>query len=143
MIDRLISTSSTDLLERTLNFTEQRHQLILDNIANVSTPGYVQKDVSVKDFQQSMQDALERQQASTNGQGEPESTESIQFVPGSTGVNVKPQDVVRQTAFHDRGIRNMEDLMGQLGDNAMVHNTVAQFLKDRYNQINRAISMKV
>ena len=43
MIESLVSSPTIDLLERSLSFTEQRHQVILANIANVSTPGYVQQ----------------------------------------------------------------------------------------------------
>ncbi len=47
VIERLVSTSATDLLERVLNFTEQRHEVLVSNIANASTPGYVQRDLQL------------------------------------------------------------------------------------------------
>jgi hypothetical protein len=39
-------------------------------------------------------------------------------------------------------VRSMEYLMSQMADNALAHNTAAQFLKARYDLISRAISMK-
>ena len=142
MIDRLVSSPTIQMLEQTLSFTEQRHELILSNIANISTPGYVQQDVSVADFQATMQDAAERRRASFNHEAPPEDTDTMAFEPGGSSVKVMPKSVVRGTAFHDRGIRSMEDLMGQMADNAMAHNMAAELLKNRYDIVTKAINMK-
>ena len=46
-IQRLLNQGNAPLLERTLEFTAQRHRLIAENVVNVDTPGYVQKDMSL------------------------------------------------------------------------------------------------
>jgi flagellar basal-body rod protein FlgB len=142
MIDSLISSPTIRMLEQTLDFTEQRHNVILEDIANVSTPGFVQKDVSVAAFQKSLQDAVARNGASNNDAYDPESNEEISFTPGTSTVRVKPAEVVNNVAFHDRGARSMEYLMGQLADNATAHNTVSQLLKNRYDLTAKAIKMQ-
>ena len=142
MIQSLLSDPTVQLLEQSLNFTEQRHQVILQNIANVSTPGYMQQDVSVAGFEQALRDAVDRQRASYNGDYAPESNDDVQFVPGSTQVQVKPHATQDAMAFHDRGVRSIESLMGDLADNAIAHNTIAGLLKTRYAWISNAISMK-
>ena len=139
MIEDLVSSP---MLERALSFTEQRHQVILANIANASTPGYVQQDVPVAKFQKAMQDALDRQRQSSDGAFEPESNDVLQFVPGSSTVQITPQPSTMAMAFHDRGVRSTESLMGDLADNAMAHNLVAQLLKIAYDGTSKAISMK-
>ena len=116
--------------------------MILEDIANVSTPGYVQKDVSVAAFQKSLQDAVARNWASNNETYEPESNQDINFTPGASAVQVNPAEVVNNVAFHDRGARSMEYLMGQLADNATAHNTVSQLLKNRYDITAKAIKMQ-
>src|ERR1035441_10617366 len=126
MIEDLVSSP---ILERALNFTEQRHQVILANIANASTPGYVQRDVPVAKFQKALQDALDRQRQSSDGAFAPESNDVVQFVAGSSTVQITPQPSTVAMAFHDRGVRSMESLMGDLADNAMVHNIITQLLK--------------
>ena len=50
-IERLINQGNAPLLERTLEFTAQRHRLIAENVVNVDTPGYVQRDMSLEKFQ--------------------------------------------------------------------------------------------
>ncbi len=143
MISDLVSTSTMGLLERTINFTEQRHQILLENLANVDTPGYVQKDVSVREFQQSLAAAVEKRRQSFNGIINPESTDTVEFESGSSRLSLRPQNVVRSSPFHDRGIRSMEDLMVQMADNGQAHNLAVSMLKGKYDQIQRAISLKV
>ncbi len=142
MIDSLISSPTIRMLEQTLDFTEQRHNVLLEDIANVSTPGYVQKDVSVAAFQKSLQDAVARNSASDNETYDPESNQDISFTPGASSVQVKSAEVVNNVAFHDRGARSMEYLMGQLADNATAHNTVSQLLKNRYDITTKAIKLQ-
>ena len=45
-IERLLNQGNAPLLEQMLQFTAARHRLIAENIANVDTPGYRQKDLS-------------------------------------------------------------------------------------------------
>ena len=141
MIDSFLNSPTTALLERTLNFTEQRHKLILQNIANATTPGYIQQDASPAEFQKSLADALQRQAAGANASFDPEDTSTISFAGQS--VQLKPQPAAEAQPFHDGGARSMEDLMGQLADNAEAHNMAASFLKSRYDLVQRAISMRV
>jgi flagellar basal-body rod protein FlgB len=142
MIDALLTSPATRMLEQTLNFTEERHQVILANLANVSTPGYVQQDVSVAGFQKAMADAAERERASNTSDFAPASNEAADFYPGSSHVTVKTQATTTGMAFHDRGVRSMESLMGDLADNGMAHNMVTQLLKSRYDWVAKAIAMK-
>lgn len=142
VIDNLLSSPTTRMLEQAVSFTEQRHNVLLENIANVSTPGYVQKDLSVSDFQSSLRSALNQRNASLNDAFNPESTDSVDFGPGSS-VSASPHEVMTSPVFHDKGVRGIESLMGDLADNAIAHNTATQLLKYKYDNLSRAISMKV
>jgi flagellar basal-body rod protein FlgB len=143
MIESLISSPTVRMLEQSVSFTEQRHQVILQNIANVSVPGYVQQDVSVAGFQQAMRDAVDRRRASCNNRFVPESDEHVQFSPYYSQVRVKPHAAQEAMPFHDRGVRSIERLMGDLADNAMAHNMAAQLLRSKYDSVAKAISMRI
>ncbi|HEY4329420.1 MAG TPA: hypothetical protein VGN88_06770 [Phycisphaerae bacterium] len=143
MIDSLLSSPTIRMLEQTVSFTEQRHMVLAEDIANGSTPSFVQKDVSVAQFQQSLRNAVTQNRESTNDVYEPENADTVNFQPGGAQVDAIPQETPMGTAFHDRGVRSMEYLMSQMADNAMAHNMAAQFLKSRYDLMGRAISMKV
>ena len=143
MIQQLIDNNAgISQLERVLNFTEQRHNILLADIANVSTPGYVQKDVSVADFQKSLQDAVDHRLSDSDEDKAPESTSTVEFDNHSSSLRLHPQNVIASTPFHDRGVRSMEYLMGNLADNAQAHNMAAQMLKSKYDLLNKAITMK-
>lgn len=140
MIERLLNTKAITRLERVVSFTEGRHGLILENIANASTPGYVQKDVSPREFQA----LLARAEARKAGDP-PVALEgsTVALSATSTQVALRPKAVRSSQAFYDRGVRSMEDLMAQLADNAQAHNMAAQMLKGKYDGLAKAISMKV
>lgn len=143
MINSLLSSPTTAMLERTLNFTEQRHQMILANIANVDTPGYRQQDVSVSEFRKSLASALERQHSANNTHTTPEDTDTVSFLDhGSTAVQLKTRAASSAQPFYDRGAHSMEDLMSQLADNAQAHNMAAAFLKGRNDMLQKAITMR-
>ena len=107
MIENLLSSPTTRMLEQAVNFTEQRHAVLLDNIANVSTPGYVQKDLSVADFQKSLRDAVNRTRSGNNNAFAPESTDSVAFDDDSGSVETQPHEVLASPVFHDRGVRGI------------------------------------
>ena len=43
-----LSTPMMNLLEKFLDFTSQRHQLVTSNMANIDTPGYRTKDLDFR-----------------------------------------------------------------------------------------------
>ena len=143
MIDSLLSSPTIRMLEQTMSFTEQRHNVLLADIANSDVPGYVQRDLPVAQFQHALQDALRRERESLNDVYDPHSQDAVGFQPGGSAVTTEAVEMPNSVPFHDRGVRSMEYLMSQLADNAMAHNMAAQFLKNRYDQLARAISMKI
>jgi flagellar basal-body rod protein FlgB len=142
MIDSLVTSPAIRMLEQTLSFTEQRHQVLAEDIANASTPGFVQRDLSVEEFQGSLRDAVKRRRQSASDIYAPESGNTITF-SGDSSVEAQPVEYPNSVVFHDRGIRSMEYVMSEMADNAVAHNMTAQLLKGRYDQLSRAISMKV
>ena len=60
MINSLLSDPTVRMLEQTMSFTEQRHQVLVEDIANIDTPGFVQRDLSVAQFLKARYDQLAR-----------------------------------------------------------------------------------
>ena len=143
MIDSLLSTPTIRMLEQTMSFTEQRHQVLAEDIANIDTPGFVQRDLSVAQFQKALREAVTRNRESLNDVFAPESGDTLEFEPGGSRVQATAQEKPVGVPFHDRGVRSMEYLMSEMADNALARNIAAQFLKSRYDQLARAISMKI
>src|SRR3954453_6679446 len=66
-IDRLLSGQSGPVLEKVIQFTAARHRLIVENIANVDTPGYIQKDLSAKKVEKALLEHIGLRNQRANG----------------------------------------------------------------------------
>ncbi len=85
---------------------KSRQELIADNIANVSTPGYRQKDLSTAKFQQMLRERVDRQQTAPPG--------SVRFDDISADLENPRTGIL----FHDGNNRSMEYLMTENAKNA-------------------------
>jgi flagellar basal-body rod protein FlgB len=130
-LQRLFNQGSAPLLEQVLSFTAARQRLIAENIANIDTPGFRQKDLSVERFQQMLRDRLAQREAAA---------------PGSVGfddlrVNVShPQ---RGILFHDRNNRSTEQLMTDQAKNALMHNVAVELLRKQYSTMEMALRERI
>jgi flagellar basal-body rod protein FlgB len=131
LIDRLLNQGPMPVLEQQLNFTEARQQLLADNIANVSTPDYQQKDLSVDAFQDQLRKKVEQQAAAPPG--------SVNFADIHNEVE-NPSDGI---LFHDGNNRSMEQLMTDNAKNALMHNLVVELLRQQYQTMNMALKGQV
>src|SRR5438105_15661518 len=98
-IERMLNEGNAPLLEQMLRFTAARHQLLAENVANVDTPNYRQKDLSTDKFQSLLRQRLEERESSP---------------PGSIGFNDIGADIENPRSgilFHDGNNRSMEQLM--------------------------------
>ena len=61
MFDAMFDNSTLPMLEQVVTFTQARHGVLAGNIANLDTPGYRSRDLSPKEFQARLKDAIEEQ----------------------------------------------------------------------------------
>src|SRR5437764_10079600 len=109
-IERLLDQGSGPLLEQTLRFTAERHRLIAEDVVNVDTPNYRQKDLSVEKFQSLLRDRVEtRREAGVGGER-----------VGFDDVAAELETPQRGILFHDGNNRSMEQLMSDQAKNAMM-----------------------
>lgn len=138
-ISSLTDRGATPALELMWSFTQQRHNMIAENVANWGVPGYKTKRVDARAFQQELGRALkERSRDSSRPlriQG------SDQFQTDSTG-RLKLTPTVRPAnsiLFHDGTNLSIDRQMADLAENAMVHETVTTMLRGRYEGVRKAI----
>lgn len=130
-IDRLLNQDNTPLLERVLDFTAQRHRLIAENVVNISTPGYQQKDLSPEKFQELLSERV----ADRNSAG-----------PGAVGfddIKAEVENAEHGILFHDGQTRSMEQLMTDQAKNAMMHNFVIELLRKQFQTMEMALKERV
>ncbi|MCY2955398.1 MAG: flagellar basal body rod protein FlgB [Planctomycetota bacterium] len=129
-MDRMVNGSNTPLLEQVVQFAAARHKLIAEDIANVDTPGFRQKDLSIERFQEMLRERLGKRSAGDEWR--------------------RFEDVGREVAnpergilFHDGNNRSMERLVSDLAKNAMMHNLAIELLRKQYMTMEMALKERV
>jgi flagellar basal-body rod protein FlgB len=126
-IDRLLNQGAEPMLEQTLRFTEARGRLIAENVVNISTPGYKQKDLSLAKFQHLLADRAARAGDAAPG--------SVAF--DDIGMDVEKNH--RGILFHDGQNRSMDGLMSDMAKNALMHNLAIELLRRQFQTMEMAI----
>jgi flagellar basal-body rod protein FlgB len=126
-VDRLFNASDAPMLEQMLRFTASRQKLLAENIVNISTPNYQQKDLDVAGFQRMLADRVEQKRDSA---------------PGSVGfsdIDSEVQEPRNGILFHDGQNRSMEQLMTDQAKNALMHNVVIEMLRKQFQTMEMAL----
>lgn len=139
-IDQLTNADSMPVLRAVAQFAGRRQQVLLANIANISTPGYQMKDVSVSGFQGALAEAIaarREKNGGSRGDLEIKSTSQLEFtrdglrvVPGIGGDNVM---------FHDRNNRDLERAMQDLSENVAMFRLATDLLRSKASLLEAAI----
>ena len=130
-IQRLINQGNAPLLERVVQFTAARHRLIGENIVNVDTPGYQQKDLSESKFYGLLRDRVEEKRAAAPG--------SVTFAD----VEAEIEHPTRGILFHDGNNRSMEQLMSDQARNALMHNVAIELLRKQFGSLESALQERI
>ena len=130
-IERLLNQGNAPLIEQAVKFSAARQKLLAEDMANVSTPGYVQKDLSVQKFQEMLRERADARDSAPVG--------STTF-DDVTGELISPTSNI---LFHDRNNRSVEQLMSDQAQNAMLHNMMIELLRRQFSQIQEALREKV
>lgn len=135
----LINQGAVPALVSTAVFTQERHRMIAENIANIGVPGYKTKRLDVAAFQRALGRALDdrgsdsrkpfvisgSRQVRTNARGELEVTPSER----------PPENIL----FHDGTNLSIERQMADLAQNGMMHETTNALLRNRFDELRKAI----
>ena len=144
MINGVTNSMGLDVLERMVQFSAARHEVIANNVANLSTPGFQAQDLSVEAFQGQLADAIDQRRS---GSGDARqtlqmaNTSQVEFL--EDGLNVQPESKGQNILFHDKNNRSLERTMQDLVKNFMTFQASAQLLRNRFDIINTAISERV
>jgi flagellar basal-body rod protein FlgB len=130
-IEKLLNQGNAPLLEQVVRFSSVRHRLIAENIANVDTPDYRQKDLSVKRFHRLLRDRVEQRGRAPVG--------AVRFDDVAAEVQRPEAGIL----FHDGNNRSMEELATDLAKNAMMHNLAVELLRKQYQSMEAALKERV
>ena len=143
ILDQLFDAGAMPTLGRMMQFAARRQELIANNIANLSTPGFIQKDVSVTDFQHTLGKAVaRRRERSGSGPLELESTREVRFAPNGS-LQLTPRTNRAGILYHDRNNRDLERLMQDMVENMTVFRVAGDLLRSQMSTLSAAISENV
>lgn len=140
----MFSYGSMPVLERMVQFTGARQELIANNIANLSTPYFKPTDLDPAKFQGQLRDALDRRSRQPNPMRRPmelRSTDEVRTRGGQTRFN--PQNKNENVLFHDQNNRDVERTMQDLVENTLAHRTSVELLKSEFDLLRTAIRERV
>ena len=130
-IERLLNEGNAPLLEQMLRFTAERHRLLAENVANIDTPLYRQKDLSTEKFQAQLRERMEQRATAPPG--------SAAF----DGIEAEGESPTRNILFHDGNNRSIEQLMSDSAKNALMHNLVVELLRKQFGAMEMALKERV
>lgn len=130
-IERLMNQTNAPLVERVLNFAAARQNLIAQNMANVDTPGYRQKDLSEAQFFAMLRDRVARRSDSP---------------PGTTtfaDIDAQLEHPTKGILFHDQNNRSMEQLVTDQAKNGMLYTMAIELLRKQFTAMEMALKERV
>ena len=130
-IDRLFNQGNAPMLAQAVRFTQARQELLQNNVANVSTPGFKQQDMSMAQFQSMLRSQLADREAASSA------------AVGFNEVMPEVNELTGQLVYHDGNNRSMEQLMADGAKNAMMHNFFVELLRKQFGSIQDALRERV
>ncbi|MCG3126152.1 MAG: hypothetical protein CHACPFDD_00982 [Phycisphaerae bacterium] len=147
-IDRVTSSSLISALELSARFSEERHRVLADNVANIDTPDYATKRLDPAAFEASLREALERQdsaEAAGDGRDGLELRGNAQFRTTDDGaIEVAPAvEPAGNVLFHDGTNAGVERLMTDVAGNKLRYEMLTSLLRNEFDGLQSAIRGRV
>ncbi len=144
MIHGLFQHGAMPAVERLVQFTGQRHQVLAHNIANLSTPHFRPRDLDPAAFQMELGRAIDqRRQQATPLDGPLKLRDTRQLKFHGDRIEATPTPTDRNVLFHDRNNRDLERIMQDLAENTLAHNTGIELLRSEFNLLETAIRERI
>jgi flagellar basal-body rod protein FlgB len=137
MYPDIFSSTTVPVLQEVLNFAQARHGVLAGNIANIDTPGYRVRDLSVETFQQRLKEAIHARH--TQGQ---QSSEGMVADDRGDGMQ-QVRESLKHVLFHDGSDVAMEQQVTELTKNQMMHNMAIAIISNQFRLLQAAVSERV
>jgi flagellar basal-body rod protein FlgB len=137
MLPNLFSSTNIPALGEVLNFAQARHGVLVGNIANINTPGYHVRDLSVDSFQQKLKEAI----AQSKAESQPLSPGISQSEGGDPMRKVR--DSLTNILYHDDTNIDLEKQIAEINKNQFLHNFALSVMTDQMALLQSAISERV
>jgi flagellar basal-body rod protein FlgB len=137
MLTNMFQSTTIPVLQEVVNFAQSRQSVLAANIANMDTPGYEVRDLSVDDFQSRLRTAVEERHTAgaSVSQGEGISDPASQLAEISKNA--------KTILHHDKSNVGMEYQVSEMVKNQMQHNLALSLLAHQFHLMQAAVSERV
>lgn len=144
MLSNMFDSSSLPVLEQVVNFTEARHGVLAGNIANIDTPGYKSRDLSVETFQSRLSDAIKARKAAATS---PTYSINAELAGKPSGIGEENWEQVRDATadilYHDDHNVNLETQVTEITKNQTQHNLALTIMNAQFRLLRTAVTERV
>lgn len=136
-ISSFLQSKTMSALEQMASFTQARQKVLAENIANVDTPSYQQKQVDLGSFQKALAEALQNHSA---GRGPSQvTTDQVQRDAHGSMVLRPGVEPAANIQFHDGTNGQIEQVITDMSRNQLLHQISVDILAKKYKGLENAI----
>ncbi len=149
MYESLFGSTTIPVLEQVVDFAQARHHVLAGNIANLDTPGYRVRDLSVEDFQGRLRAAIRARQRAleTGPAAHTPSPGELAYMDkpapkhdsNMAEVSKNPKTIL----YHDDSNVGIEHQVTEMVKNQMQHNLALAIMASQFRLLQTAISERV
>jgi flagellar basal-body rod protein FlgB len=137
----LLNTSTLPVLQEVVAFTEARHGVLAGNVANLDTPGYRTRDLSVDTFQQRLRELVAASKPTQTAASEVASPGILQKPPDAELRQVR--DSMKAILYHDQSDKSLEKQVLEISKNQFMHNLAITIMSSQFRMLQTAVSERV
>ncbi len=137
MSSGLFQSTTIPILEQMVSFSQSRHTVLAGNLANLHTPGYQARDLSVEQFQTRLKQAIEARDQQPAAQSPGDLAASWADLAAQAAEN--PKSIL----FHDQSDNAVELQVSEMVKNQLQHNLALSILTSQFRLLQAAVSERV
>lgn len=139
MLTDLFANTTIPVLEQVVNFSQARHNVLAGNVANMDTPGYKVRDLSVETFQARLKEAVEAKHAGPKSQ----SLSETAYTPSVEQAMEDVRESMKSILYHDDSNDGLDQQVAEILKNQTQHNTAIAVMRSQFSLLQAAISERV
>ncbi len=137
MLSGMFQSTTIPVLQEVVQFAQARHTVLAGNIANMDTPGYQVRDLSVEDFQSRLKAAIEE------GREPPQTASPCDSAAHGGSYLAEVSKNPKSLLLHDKSNVGMEYQVSEMVKNQMQHDMAMALMVQQFRLLQLAVSGKV
>jgi flagellar basal-body rod protein FlgB len=150
MMSSMFDSSPLPVLEQVVKFTSARHGVLAGNLANLDTPGYHVRDLSVDEFQTQLKEAVEQRRQQPVPRAPYVASPGMPALTTSTKSSIHREDKLATVADnvkgmlrHDENNSSLEEQVSEIAKNQAEFNMALSLMNAQFRLLRAAVTERV